>query len=139
MFASRKKKVLEFTDEDNRPIHVYIHQLSHASLEKAAEARQITIGQTVSRLGPDLLNMFKGGGTTPDAAAAADAKERAYQSYDRGTVLRQGVSSWDALDEKGQPVPLHTGLDDLDSKTAEAIYRAIIDLSVEEAETRKNA
>ena len=139
MFASRKKKVLEFPDEDYRIIHVYIHQLSHASLEKAAEARQITVGQTVSRLGPDLLNMFKGAGST-DTAAMVDAKERAYQSYDRSTVLRQGVSSWDALDEKGQSVPLHTGLDDLDSMTAEAIYRAIIDLSVnEEAETRKNA
>lgn len=139
MFASRKRRTLEFKDDSDRIVHVYVHQLSHASLEKAAEARQITIGQTVSRLGPDLLNMFKGGGSDKTEAEAASAKERAYQSYDRATVLRQGVSGWDALDERGEALSLHSGLDDLDSATAEAIFRAIIDLSIEEAPAGKNA
>ena len=125
MFASRITAVVlvgPVEDENS----VTVRKLSHNSLEKAGQARQISAGQSSRALGPELLEALRKDYVAPkpevDLVAAAKAR---YSSYDRGAVLNAGIVSWTFLEKVGPAM-----IEDIDEESAEKLHQAILDLSL---------
>lgn len=152
MFASQVKQTVEIES-----VSVVIRKLSAVSLEKAAKTKTGEQIADAKGFGADMLKAVLDP-AIQDArveAAAEKAKEEApgekrFRDFDRMSVLRAGIESWDATypedhDEKklaGKAIPVATGIDDLDEESAEALFRKIVELSVptkeEEEEARGN-
>jgi len=126
MFASRVKKTIEVNDGTDKG-SVVIRKLSARSLERAREARQMSAAKLTTSFGPDMIKAFretnKEVAAAPVVAGSKEARETTYASYDRDTVLTQGVESWTFKEN------LVDGLNDLDEPIAEMLFHAIIDLS----------
>lgn len=121
MFASKVTSQVVFDDGV-----VNIRKLSARSLEKASEARQISVSQLSRSMGPELMRAF----ATPTedrtkVEPSLEERTRArYATYDRQSVLQAGVVSW-TYDTK-----VAEGLDDLDEESAQKLHEAILDLSL---------
>lgn len=102
---------------------VTIRKLSARSLEKAKEARQISVVQLSTKLGPDVMKLYRDTREERPLEAVVDPAVQRYGQYDRDTVLTQGVESW-TFD-----IPKEEGLIDLDEPAAELLFHEIIDLS----------
>ena len=137
MFASRVKHTVTIPADADlcRPeaVDVVIRKLSHKSLEKAAEARQIDVGKFARQSGPELAEAFRRAAEVAAEKAEKDKKEPTererrearYQGFDRDSVLVAGVESWTVRDVK-----LPEGLADLDEPTAKLLFHEILDLSL---------
>ena len=134
MFASRTKKTIDIDG-----VSVTIRKLSANSLENASEARQGKSVQMAKAFGPEMFRVLRE--QTPELETALDnvaaekmspdARARArYALYDRATVLRAGIESWNATDDRGKDVPVSTGVDDLDEDASRTLHEAILDLSL---------
>lgn len=124
MFASQQKG--EVTVDG---VAVQIRKLSARSLEKAQEARQAVVAKLFSSI--DLSKVSR-----PEEAKQPDPKaqqEARYGSYDRSTVLHQGIMSWSATRDLTPDA-----VDDLEEEAADKIYRAILDLSLKPIGFDKN-
>jgi len=122
MFASHTTAKLNFTDGSEAVI-VTIRKLNAEALRRASEEQSTRAMAMAAKAGPELLALWTKDGA-PAARADADQLGTRYRQYDRPTVLLAGVESWTAKME------LAKGLGDLDEETAEALHRAILDLSL---------
>jgi len=122
MFASRTKKQIAVSDEDVEGT-VTIRKLSARSLEKAREAKQLSVVQLSTKFGPDIMKMYREAAKERGEVVPTDPNVIRYAQYERELVLTQGVESWTF------PEKLEEGLADLDESTAELLFREIIDLS----------
>lgn len=140
MFASQTTKTV-----DIEGITVVIRKLSWKSLRNASEKHTEGAMAVASKVTPDMMRIL---GEMGGKKAAADASPESpapqeqtdplarYRVYDMATVLVAGIKSWSS--EKKLP----DGIEDLDTESAEKLFREIIDLSIptpeQEAAARKN-
>jgi hypothetical protein len=141
MFASKVTSQVVFPDGV-----VNIRKLSGAALDRAAEARQMTVTRLSRVMGPELIQAFHSPEVEAAAATLAEPVSAAtlelrrtarYQLYDRMTILKSGITSW-TYDEKLDAV------EDVDEDSAKQLHEAILDLSLpalteqerEEAQTK---
>lgn len=110
----------------------HVRKLSWHSLDKASQARQLAHIADLRALGGDLMKAIRSDAL--DEAAQSLAAKRAtpegrqkerYANYDREEVLVAGVTSW-SLDRSVS----RESVRDLDPETADALHRAILDLSL---------
>lgn len=124
MFASKVTSQVVFPDGA-----VNIRKLSARSLEKASEARQISVSQLSRSMGPELMKAFATDDSDkpskPKVEPTLDQQRKArYAVYDRQLVLQAGVVSWT------YETKLSEGLEDLDEEAATTLHEAILDLSL---------
>lgn len=137
MFASQVRKTVQVNDGDT-VVNVVLRKLSGASLEKASEARQLSIATMTSHLGPEVVEQYQREREAKEAQRKAgtleeekkDPKDR-HVSYSRQSVLHAGVHDWDLKDEKGRSVRVTPDrIDDLDEPTADFLFHEILELSL---------
>jgi len=125
VFASQVKSTFQIEGCDVR-----IRKLSARSLDKASEIRQGSVVAMARGFGPELMAVFRGDvGPQPERVAQTE-RETVYATYDRDSVLVAGIESWDAKHADGKKMDLEEGIADLDEDSANALFHAIIDLSV---------
>jgi len=117
MFASQVTKEIQI---DNGTVR--IRKLSARSLEKASEARQTSAALLTRSFGGEVLKALRDDSAVAEAQKAKVANR--YGSYDRHTVLTQGIMSWSFAEK------LEAGIEDLDEEAAETLSHAILDLSL---------
>jgi hypothetical protein len=131
MFASKITQDITVKDGD-KDVKVTIRKLSGRSLQNASEARQITVARMARTMGAEMLQAVRDREAAKEKAQKIlDPAEARFQLYDRETVLVAGIASWDAKEDVVE------GVADLDEDTADAIFRAIVTLSVPTEEERK--
>jgi len=124
MFASKITSVVTLKDDEGNDLNVNIRKLSRRALEAASMARQRKVAQMAKDMGAELVQAYQAKSAKDDAQAVLDPAEARFAAYDVETVLVNGISSWDA------PVDVAEGIPDLDEDASEALYRAIVILSV---------
>jgi hypothetical protein len=128
-----------FVKNDSKEITVpggsiTIRKLSGRSLDRARQARQIEVAQSMAGMTEQNIRGLFG---TPEARRLEAAKESGkkpsfddarkarYAQYDRGVVLVAGILRWSFSDT----VPTDP-LDAVDDETAQTTHEAIIDFSL---------
>lgn len=133
MFASKTKKTVEIND-DGSTVVVTVRKLGWKKLREAAEAQTTAAISTATKAGPAIMQMWA---AEADKDKKGEEKEKSpdarYASYDRDTILRAGIESWTAA------AKLPDAIDDLDDEAADALHRAIVDLSVPAPEVAARA
>jgi hypothetical protein len=129
MFASRHKKTIVVKDDDGVDRNIVIAKLSARSLELASDQRQIAVSRVSRQMGAEMLRAFRDQRLEEPKDPKEKRKSR-LQSYDRETVLMQGIDSWDILGPDGKPLPKEKGIADFDEETAQYVFTEIMDLSV---------
>lgn len=108
---------------------VTIAKLSWKKLREASEANTENSIGTARMVGPELMQAFNAMGDKAERNVAEQPADR-YKAYDREKVLFAGIRSWTDTAVKVSP----ESICDLESDAADAIFRAIIDLSIPEKE-----
>lgn len=117
-------KVITIPGEE---ITVVIRKLSHTQLKSAAKARQSEGVGFMRELGGELLKALREA-DTGTVKKLQDAQEADVSNYDRATLLRSGVVSWDYPVLPIAEVGLN-GIDELDEPTAKFISDQIFEFS----------
>jgi len=132
MFASKVKSQVELEGGT-----VIIKKLSARRLEEARERKQLQFFGTAKAMGGEVLRAIRSLPETEVKAAAEqhaqkpDSGDERYGSFDRDAVLKAGIDSW-SFNEKCNA----ESIDDLDEPAANAIFRAIVDLSLPAADPK---
>lgn len=131
-FTRNVTKVVPFPGSETET--ATIRKLSHHALEEALKERQLQGLDYLRRIGPGgLIKELQDQGGE-DALKEKVSKDP-YLQYDRGVLLKRGITSWTVGDSVAD-----ADLLDLDDETADAFGRAIYDLSKPKSEEeRKNA
>ena len=107
---------------------VTIRKLSARSLERASDARQIGVAESMRKMGGDVLKSLREleqpKKEEPKKLDPEAAKKARYASYDRGTVLVAGIVRWSYGEVETDP------LSQVDEQAAEEIHEAILDYSL---------
>lgn len=131
MFASRERRDINIGD-----VVVTITRLSGRKLEEAERARELVVATMSKNFGSEVLRAFRE--DTPEKQEERRAKKPTleerrkarYTSYDRTTILRKGIIRWTATDERGNPVPIEEGVNDLLEEHAQKLHEEIVDYSL---------
>lgn len=124
-FAS--KVTVEITLPDNE--RVTVRKLNYTVLDRAREVKSSQGAKSLRDFGGEIVKVLRSEEFTEIKAKKAedpDAPRKArYNSFDRGTVLLAGITSW-TYPEKVTP----ENIQDLDDESAQAIHEAIVDHSL---------
>lgn len=139
MFANRVTGIVVVKDDDGLDVKVTIRKISRRVLAQASELRQLKAAKLSSTLGPEMLKDLQNNAsslnqkkpdpeTTEEKLKAKKDKKfaTAYATYDVDTVLHSGITGWNIKTD------LSAGIDDLDEKTSDILFKAIIDISIED-------
>jgi hypothetical protein len=137
VFASQHKEEITVGD-----LAVIIRKLSGKSLRAAREVRTLSDAKGTRALGGEVLKALNEDREERTAKRKPTKEQRHLARlalYDRDDILRRGIDSWS---EKG--VGIIDGLEDLDEKSSQTLFEAIIELSLgkleeDEAADRKAA
>jgi hypothetical protein len=126
--------------------NVVIRKLSHVQLKLAAKARQSEGVGFMRELGAELMKALREE-RPDDVKKLQDAQEADIHNYDRSSLLRYGVLTWDYEVPPIAPEPMKEGerrgvdgLDELDEPTARFLGEEIFAFSRPETKSEaKNA
>lgn len=130
MFASRITSTVTVGETQ-----IIIQKLSWKKLRDAQQANTDAALATAGRISPEMMKTFRELNADADKDKPELPGDR-YKGYDREKVLLAGIKSWSDATRKVDP----DSVGDLEDEAADAIFKAIIDLSVppkEVAEARR--